>query len=194
MSPRIDIKAIRRDQIIKAVRGIIAAEGLEAVTISRIAREAGLSRGVVTYHFRDKRTILHDVLTAAIRDANQAAASLPTKGALARNLAELTARVTALAMTDSDWWRIYAAFLAKAHREPFYRAELASVDERYRLALKRVLGDRTRATILLALMRGLATQAMVTAEVSLKEITTEVTSVLKCWATPRRLPRRGRVR
>src|SRR5215470_9070019 len=101
VSPRIDIKAIRREQIIKAVRSIVSAEGLEAVTISRIAREAGLSRGVVTYHFRDKRTILHDVLTAAIRDANQAVASLPATGALARNLAELTARVTELAKSGN---------------------------------------------------------------------------------------------
>jgi AcrR family transcriptional regulator len=182
MSPRIDIKAIRRDQIIKAVRGIIAAEGLEAVTISRITREAGLSRGVVTYHFRDKRTILHDVLAAAMRDANQAVSSLPTTGALARNLAELTARVTELANTGNDWWRIYAAFLAQAHRDSFYQNELAAVDESYRRALERIVGDRTRATVLLALMRGLATQVMVT-KVPLKDITAELTRVLECWAT-----------
>jgi AcrR family transcriptional regulator len=194
MSPRIDIKAIRREQIIKAVRGLISAEGLEAVTISRIAREAGLSRGVVTYHFRDKRTILHDVLAAAIRDANQTAASLPATGALARDLAELTARVTELAKTGNDWWRIYAAFLAHAHRDPFYRTELAAVDERYRLALERILGDRSRATILLALMRGLATQAMVTATVSLESITAELTNVLQAWATRAGPPRERRAR
>jgi AcrR family transcriptional regulator len=182
VAPRIDIKAIRRDQIIKAVRSLIAAEGLDAVTIGRIAREAGLSRGVVTYHFRDKRTILHDVLASAIRDANQAVASLPERGLLARNLAELTTRVTELAMTEHDWWRIYAAFLAQAHRDRFYRTELAAVDERYRQALERIVGDRTRAIILLALMRGLATQAMVTQVVPMDALTSELTRVLECWA------------
>jgi len=182
MSPRIDIKGIRRQQIIKAVRGIISAEGLEAVTISRITREAGLSRGVVTYHFRDKRTILHDVLAAAIRDANQAAATLPATGALARDLAELTAQVAGTANAGNDWWSIYAAFLAQAPRDSFYRAELAAVDERYRQALERIVGDRARATILLAVMRGLATQAMVTKTVPLDRIISELTSVLECWA------------
>jgi AcrR family transcriptional regulator len=73
----------RRVQLIEAAIEVIADVGAERATISRIADHAAVSRGVVTYHFRDRATLFDAVVThvydlahAALDDrVNQATSS-----------------------------------------------------------------------------------------------------------------------
>lgn len=48
----------RRADIVAALLVVIAAHGYEGATIQQIAKQAGLTPGLVHYHFRDKREIL----------------------------------------------------------------------------------------------------------------------------------------
>jgi TetR/AcrR family transcriptional repressor of bet genes len=50
--------AERRDQILRAAVRIIARRGFEGASVGDIARAAGLTPGLVHYHFRDKREVL----------------------------------------------------------------------------------------------------------------------------------------
>ena len=50
--------AIRRDQIVTAVRKLIINRGSENVTVRAIANEVGLSEGALYRHFKSKRDIL----------------------------------------------------------------------------------------------------------------------------------------
>jgi AcrR family transcriptional regulator len=177
---RIDITAIRREQIIDAVRRIIVQEGLDAVTIARIAEEADVSRGVVTYHFDHKEQILHDVLRAAMRDANEASATFSVPRT-ARDLASMAERIAELSRSDNDWWRIYVAFLANAQTSDFYRSELAWVNRHYAQALGQVVDTPGRALTLLALMQGLAIQRMLDPEPPIEEVVSEIASLLEGW-------------
>jgi DNA-binding transcriptional regulator YbjK len=52
-----------RERIIQAVLKIIGADGVAAVTNRRIAREAGVSLGSITYHFATQ----HDLLRESLR-------------------------------------------------------------------------------------------------------------------------------
>jgi AcrR family transcriptional regulator len=180
VSPRIDIGSIRRQQIIDAVRRIIAREGLAAVTIARIAEEADVSRGVVTYHFEHKNEILHDVLRAAMRDSNEAGGTLVVEGS-ARGLASMTERLTELASSDNDWWRIYVAFLAAARSDEFYRAELAWANAHYTDALEKIVGSRERAVIVMALLQGLTMQKLVDSDLPLSDVIPEIAELLSAW-------------
>jgi AcrR family transcriptional regulator len=183
VSPRIDITAIRRQQIIDAVRRIIAREGLAAVTIARIAEEADVSRGVVTYHFERKNEILHDVLRAAMRDSNEAGATLVVDGS-AWGLASMTERLAELALSDNDWWRIYVAFLGAAQTDDFYRSELKWANQHYTDALEKTLGSRERAIVLIALLQGLTMLRLVDAELPLRKVIPEIANLLSAWQPP----------
>ncbi|MER7796753.1 TetR/AcrR family transcriptional regulator [Microbacterium sp. NPDC096154] len=57
----------RRRQLIAIGVGLLAHQPLEAVTIERVAAEAGVSRGLVFRYFGSK-TGLHEQITVAVRD------------------------------------------------------------------------------------------------------------------------------
>lgn len=59
---RVDIHPHRRQQIITAASRLLARKGWSATTFADICKEAGISNGVLTYHFKDKDEILLAVL------------------------------------------------------------------------------------------------------------------------------------
>jgi len=59
---RVDVHAIRREQILCAAERLLAQKGWSKTTFADICKEAGISNGVLTYHFKDKDEILLAVL------------------------------------------------------------------------------------------------------------------------------------
>src|SRR5437868_14873174 len=55
---RIDVGAIRREQIVAAAVAVIAEQGLQNLSLSEIEKKAGMSRGQLTYYFPTKEAIL----------------------------------------------------------------------------------------------------------------------------------------
>lgn len=51
---RVNVRAIRRTQILDAAQRLVAERGWGRTTFADICREAGVSNGVLTYHFKDK--------------------------------------------------------------------------------------------------------------------------------------------
>ena len=59
---RINIAEIRRRPIVDAAIRVMAQKGWNETSIDEITREAGVSRGLVSYHFKDKADLLSGVL------------------------------------------------------------------------------------------------------------------------------------
>src|SRR5207244_11081990 len=55
---RVDVGAIRREQIVEAAVSIITEKGLQNLSLSEIEKKAGMSRGQLTYYFPTKEDIL----------------------------------------------------------------------------------------------------------------------------------------
>ncbi|MGH1350922.1 MAG: TetR/AcrR family transcriptional regulator [Methyloligellaceae bacterium] len=51
-------KENRKDQIVEGMLRVMASQGYDGSSIQEIAREAGLSPGLIHYHFRSKQDIL----------------------------------------------------------------------------------------------------------------------------------------
>ena len=56
------IHAARRKQLVECAIEVIAEVGLARASTVRIARRAGVSRGVLTYHFRDRAELVEQVV------------------------------------------------------------------------------------------------------------------------------------
>ena len=67
---RINVHAIRREQIIAATQRVLARKGWAATTFVDICKEAGISEGVLTYHFKDKDEILLALLEHISQTSN----------------------------------------------------------------------------------------------------------------------------
>jgi AcrR family transcriptional regulator len=72
-------RAERREQLLDVTKSIVGEHGLHAVSIDRVAREAGISRPIVYEHFNDLTGLLSTLLDReANRALGQLAAFMPT--------------------------------------------------------------------------------------------------------------------
>jgi TetR/AcrR family transcriptional regulator of autoinduction and epiphytic fitness len=63
---RIDPRAARtRDRALTAARALLLEEGIDAVTLQRVAAEAAVGRRTMYRHWPDRRSLLHDTLASA---------------------------------------------------------------------------------------------------------------------------------
>ena len=58
MSPKVGMGPVRREQIVRATIRCLAREGYTRLTMKKVAREAGVSQGILHYYFEDKRAML----------------------------------------------------------------------------------------------------------------------------------------
>lgn len=65
------IERARRAQIVDAAARVVARDGYASASLARIAEDAGISKGVVTYHFTGKDEILRMVATRCFERAWQ---------------------------------------------------------------------------------------------------------------------------
>lgn len=138
---RMNITAVRRQQIIDATIRVMAARGWNETSIDEITREAGVSRGLVAYHFKDKAQLLSGVLagcqdtfTATVADA------IATSGDPVEQLRAATRRAVLMARDDPASYEVFLHFSASARSAP----ELAGqVRELYR-GFRRAIADGIR--------------------------------------------------
>jgi AcrR family transcriptional regulator len=63
------IEQARRAQMVRCGAEEIAENGYAAASLVAIARRAGVSRGVISYHFADKDDLIDQIITAYFADA-----------------------------------------------------------------------------------------------------------------------------
>ena len=65
-------KQERQDQLIKATIRSIAKRGLSVTTMATVAREAGLSQGIINLHFKSKERLLEETLCYVVDEYRNA--------------------------------------------------------------------------------------------------------------------------
>jgi len=66
------VRDLRRAQIIAAARSLVSDQGLDALTIGALEEQLAFSRGVITYHFKNKDDIVEAVLRSALEEIDAA--------------------------------------------------------------------------------------------------------------------------
>ncbi|MEU5595040.1 TetR family transcriptional regulator [Streptomyces sp. NPDC020298] len=134
-----------RQRIIAAVLRIIGESGIAALTNRRIAKEAGVSLGSVTYHFETQHDLLRESLLQFVREEarhfTELADQCQTEGLDIEDAASLAGQVACGTALDS------------AHLAPFELYLHAGRDERLRAAASQAFEayDRLATQILTAL-------------------------------------------
>ena len=160
----------KAQRIVDAMRASVAARGAAGSTFDHVAREAGVSRGLLHYYFGTKERLLVEVVRrdsdlrlAALDEAIAAAATADDLlHVLVRSLEELVAR-------DPAFVALHFELFTSSRRTPEIAAELAALHRRIRehvaeqLEAKRAEGviamgadAEAVVTVLLSLADGLA--------------------------------------
>lgn len=130
-------KETRQIQLIEATIDSLAARGYSETTLAHVADGAGLSRGIVNFHFESKDKLL----VATLQHMSEEYAS-HWRAALEKAGPEPAKRLKALAEADFDpaicnkrKLAAWCAFWGEAKSRPTYQALCGSRDEAYQDAL-----------------------------------------------------------
>lgn len=103
-----------RDALLDATERVIAKHGFRGLTYRRVAAEAGLTHGLVTYHFGTLDALVHAALERASRHAVQAARVESDSG----RLEDFAADLPRLAAEEPDAQAFQFELALEARRRP----------------------------------------------------------------------------
>ncbi len=117
-----------RERLIAAAFRVVAREGLEAASVKAIAADAGLTPGLLHYHFPTKAALLEAVLRAAL--ANYLEVSRQRREATAPDdqIAAYFRWARAALIAERDFFKVRLAFAAAALTNPDLAAVLRDLN------------------------------------------------------------------
>jgi AcrR family transcriptional regulator len=147
-SNRAERAAERRSAIIEAAMDEFIAQGFAATRLDDVAKRAGVAKGTIYLHFKDKEALFEELIrTAIVPLVNRLAAGPPPAGASVRDMVEGFARTFIHEVTTTRRGDIVRLIVAEGPRFP------AVADFYYREVVSKGLAGM-RAAIQLAIARG----------------------------------------
>lgn len=173
VEPRANLEGEKAQAIVGAMRQSVATRGAAASTFDIVAREAGVSRGLLHYYFGSKERLLVEVVR---RDCDARIAvleeGLEAAGSVDEIIESLVQTLQAFVAEEAPQAVLYEMISASRHSEEI-QAELAELYERWRDHFAEALRGKQRegvvklqadaaavASLLFALGDGLGMQIM----------------------------------
>jgi TetR/AcrR family transcriptional regulator, transcriptional repressor of bet genes len=166
----------RRDQILAAAMSVATAEGLEGLTVRRVADAAGLSHGLVHFHFQTKDDLTSALLGRVLRSTLSAGVfpASPGEPPRERLLAVMLGEMRRLAASPG-LTRLFFDFWLTGARHPSLRTQIRKALLAYRRSFRPLVADVLAAeperfsgvttaslvAVVVAFIKGSALQAMI---------------------------------
>jgi AcrR family transcriptional regulator len=128
MSPRTkeqfaNIRKERKLQIIEAALEVFAQNGFHKASISEIAKEAGISKGLLYNYFQDKEELLIEVMSGGITYLLRAF-TIETNESAASQLKKMILKGFDLMDEDEKHWRLYFSAMMQPDVQQLVMAKL----------------------------------------------------------------------
>jgi AcrR family transcriptional regulator len=147
-SPR-DLAGDKAQRIVEAMRASVARRGAAASTFDHVAREAGVSRGLLHYYFGTKERLLVEVVR---RDAELRLAQLDAALSGAHSADDfidvLVRSLEVMVRRDPDYVTLVFELFAIARRNREVGAEVAELTRRTRARVAQLLDAKHRQGVL----------------------------------------------
>lgn len=136
--PRTMSREARRLQLIESTIDTLAARGFARTTLTEVARAAGLSHGLVLFHFQTKERLLAETLAHLAEEYRQ-----NWEAALARVGEDPAEQLNALIEADftpaictPERLAAWCSFWGEAQSRPLYQSTYGSLDDAYNQRLE----------------------------------------------------------
>jgi AcrR family transcriptional regulator len=133
MPPRKMSRETRRGQLIESTIETLALRGYARTTLTEVARTAGLSHGLVNFHFETKEKLLSETLAYLAEEYRlnwlsylEAAGPDPAAQLAALLLADFNPKICTPARLSA-----WCSFWGEAQSRPLYQAQCGSNDDAY---------------------------------------------------------------
>jgi TetR/AcrR family transcriptional repressor of bet genes len=133
----------RKVQLIKATIRSIARHGLSETTIATVAKEAGLSQGIINLHFQSKERLLEETLSHIVDEYRTAwyKAMKSSGDSAAEKLAALVAVDFDKLICQRNKLAVWFAFWGESRSRLTYRKIYAESNREYRQLLTELCED-----------------------------------------------------
>lgn len=139
----------RRRVIAEALQRVMARRGYDGASVALVAKEAGLTPGLVHYHFADKEEILHELLerlvSAHLERLERHLATVDADDPSQRIDAALEAHLATGRTSDPDALAAWVAITAEALRRPTVARRLSKALELLRARLQEIVVQGIKA-------------------------------------------------
>jgi AcrR family transcriptional regulator len=132
---------------VRATIRCLAREGYTRLTMKKVAREAGVSQGILHYYFADKRAMLAATLEAVTRDLDRrvAAAQSRTGRDSRARLRALVRACLEVAVSRPEFWVVFVEFWGEMLHDRRLRDFNTAVYSRTRRLIGRLIAEGVRA-------------------------------------------------
>ncbi len=126
-------KERRRQQLIDATIKCISTKGLVSITLADVAKEAGLSQGIINLHFNSKDNLLYETLQFLAEDYDKEFMSAveSSPGDAAATLLALMEMDLKPTICDRKKLAVWFAFWGEVRSVPTYQKICAAYDDKY---------------------------------------------------------------
>jgi len=144
-----ELSGDKAQRIVDAMRDSVARRGAAGSTFEQVAREAGVSRGLLHYYFGTKERLLVEVVR---RDSEIRIALLDERLAKAETVDDvldvLIASLTDMIENEPAFFLLLYELFSASRRNPEIRLELGQLFERTRSHVAEVLRSKEREGVL----------------------------------------------
>ncbi len=143
---RTQSREVRRQQLIEATISTLAARGFARTTLTEVAKTAGISHGLVLFHFETKEKLLTETLTFMTEEYHQnwqAALAAAPRNPAAQLLALIEADF-APAITTPARLGAWCAYWGEAQSRPIYQEACGEKDAAYARQLETICAELVR--------------------------------------------------
>ena len=150
--PRSKNQPERREQIIEALKAEMAEAGYAGASVQKIAKRAGLTAGLIHYHFKSKQEILIALVERLTGDLAERLDSLqpdlPDQSGPLDGLIDawLSLGPGADPQSVACWVQIGAEALRQPAIRDVYRASISRAIDAFRAVIEEELGERGRSS------------------------------------------------
>lgn len=144
--PRKASREARRQQLIEATIEVLASKGYSRMTLTDVAKLAGLSHGLVNFHFETKEKLLSETLrylSDEYRENWMAALAAAGQGPAKRLHALLSADFNAAICTPARL-SAWCSFWGEAQSRPMYQETCGAKDDDYNARLESLCAELMR--------------------------------------------------
>jgi len=145
-----------RDRVLAAVQELVLA-GDSAPTLDAVAARAGVSKGGLLHHFRDRRALVHDLARQAVNQTDATMTAAAARGAAA----ETWLRISAAAGPEQEATRALLSLLrVSAGGRIDLPPEVAQASRRWQRLIEAEVEDPVRADVVRLTGDGLFVEAL----------------------------------
>ncbi len=130
------------EQILRAALSLLVNHGAAALTLRRIATEAGMNLGSLNYYFRSKKDLIREWLNAIISSYEGAFRQIVhVPGARPEERLASLIELTLDDITTKKTTRFFPELWAMANHDPFIHERMTELYDRARVSLNELIGE-----------------------------------------------------